>query len=132
MATKCASAMAFSMVGSWWKKALGPMSIAWISRVTRGDPLLPFQNTGFDFDAAFSLVGRACKVNSVKWNAGKGEAKLLGRSHYPYSASSDDVRGEEMSTRSGKKFSCISHHKEQQNPAVSSWPSCPCDRTWEV
>lgn len=75
--------------------------------------------------SALALVGRNCKVNSVKWNVKKREARILGLSHYPYSASRDDVRGEEVGTGSGYNCSCISHRKEQQNRAVPSWPKLP-------
>lgn len=70
--------------------------------------------------SALALVGRNCKVNSVEWNIRKREARLQGLSHYRYSASRDDVRGEEIGTGSGDNCSCISHRKEQQNRALSS------------
>lgn len=78
--------------------------------------------------SALALVARTCKVNSVEWNVRKREARLLGFSHYPYSASRDDVRGEEIGTSSGYNCSCISHRKEQQNRAMSSWPKLPMRR----
>lgn len=71
---------------------------------------------------ALTLVG---EVNLVEWNVRKREARLLGLSHYPYSASRDDVGGEEIGTGSGYNCSCISHRKVQQNQAVSSWPKLP-------